>query len=129
MKKIISILLFVLFLTVSASAVLVTWEPPTDPGSSPISGYTVYWGTETNKEEFNQSVPATQTSLIIDSNRFMKNITYYFCVRAWSVDGKSDPCEYSTWIHVPYQPPADNLSPINIYIPPGTPVNIIIRAN
>ncbi|MEI6796351.1 MAG: fibronectin type III domain-containing protein, partial [Methanomassiliicoccales archaeon] len=67
--------------------VVLTWTAPTNNGSSPITGYKVFFGTVSPNAQFGATLPAT--TLTVSVTALTDGTLYYFAVEAINVAGNS----------------------------------------
>ncbi|MEI6795430.1 MAG: fibronectin type III domain-containing protein [Methanomassiliicoccales archaeon] len=65
--------------------VTLTWDAPASEGSSPISGYRIYWGLEETQMFLGLDVNASQLAAVV--NGLIPGHRYYFAVGAMTIDG------------------------------------------
>ncbi len=117
-RSVILLALLVLFAApLFAGSVTVTWDPNTEPD---VTGYTVFYGTQSGVYQFTQSAGSATTSTV---DNLTPGQTYYFAVQAVSLNGLTSPLsqEVSTTIPaIPTAPPVPT--------PPPAPCSIALAA-
>jgi hypothetical protein len=125
MKKIFSclcimFLLLVLSIQVFAAAKQVTWSAPTTGGTP--ANYTLYYTDGTNN--YNKTVPAAQTGILLTDLNLAFGKTYTFTVKASNAAGEGPASNSVTYAVISFTPLVDKLPPTIIQI--TGPVTITI---
>ncbi|MGD0056899.1 MAG: leucine-rich repeat protein, partial [Methanomassiliicoccales archaeon] len=71
--------------TAGGASVVLTWEPPSSAGSSPIDGYEIYFGTNSTPSTLFTTVG--NTTLTVDVTGLIPGTLYYFGVKAFNATG------------------------------------------
>ena len=109
MKKIIFSILAILLFCVNVNAATLVWTPGPSGVTNEAVGFTLYFGAEDNKTEYNVTVPVDVTSVDIDVLGLAHGIEYFFVVRAYNDVGESGPSNEVSYTLPAYAPPEDNL--------------------
>lgn len=120
MKRLILVLLAVLFLAGTASAVKVSWKH----SGQNTTGFTIYfWQTNIPNTVYNASVDVSKRELTIDDNRFIPGTHYSFMGRAFNATATSADSETVGYLFEgePYDPPDDSLPDEQNPEPPDAP--------
>ena len=109
-KTLFFIIVFFLFVTAPAFAVMLAWDQHTD---SSVLGYNFYWvESGTSNTPFVKNLPGIDTVTYTVDDLYLKpDVEYDFYVTAYNSTGESPPSTVVKWTRVvpPYTPPQDNL--------------------
>ena len=123
MKRILIMLAFCLFFTSPCFALTLQWDAPA--GTVPVTGYTMYFGTEANKVEFKKTVPATQLTYTNDVLPF--GIQHFFKVKAYNDAGESPFSNEVSYTRLPFFPPGDTVPAPVLTVPPTIPGSLRVQ--
>jgi hypothetical protein len=122
MKKMILVVMFVLFLFSNTWAVDLAWNHD-DPVN--VDGYIIYYApTDGSLGPFTISVSDGMVMTVtIPQEHFQPNLEYTIYATAYNLSGESTSSNSITYIRHGWGPPAD-LPPIRLWIKPGNPNNL-----
>ena len=103
---------------VQADGIKVSWDSPSNTGSSDINGYTI----SPFPSEINLQVPGTSDSVVVPSAYLLVGITYTFTVRASNSQGEGTESAYSNFVTYSAAAPTPTPGPTATLVPGSTPI-------
>ena len=123
MKKIILVVLAIVFMTNTACALMLGWDQHTDTA---VQGYLLQWE-ETDSPPATFSINVSGIDNVqqeIADNLFKTDTNYSIWVRAYNSIGESIKSNMLQFVRSAYTPPTDNV-PTDTYDVPGAVINFI----